>query len=190
MSSSIGLYELQYSIKEILKDLWGGFFMKKVLLPLALLLTFSIGTACAAPISTLERDQTAAGILLHTDNNSFYIENKVTDTMTVGYEHLNVESADATDLYAQFDLNEGTRGIMGFRDINSSSKAYAGLAFDRSLTPEWSGYGSIIAGNKFTEFQVGASYIITENLDLNLNYRAFNYYGYKDVGTIGAIYRF
>jgi len=164
--------------------------MKKVLLPLTLLLAFSVGTGFASPINNLVKDQTAVGILLHTDQNSFYIENKVTDTLTAGFERINVNNLSMNDFHLQFDTNPNAKFLLGMRDFNSSSRAYAGLGLTAPLSPDATGYTSLIAGNHFTELQVGVNYRLTEGYDLNLNYRGFNYYHYNDVTTIGVSYKF
>ena len=164
--------------------------MKKVLLPLTLLLAFSVGTGFASPINNLTKDQTAVGILLHTDQNSYYIENKVTDTLTVGYEKIKVKNIDMDDFHLQFDTNPNAKVLLGLRDLNSSSRAYAGLALTAQLNTDAMGYASLIGGNHFTELQVGVNYRLTEGYDLNLNYRALNYQHYNDVTTIGVSYKF
>lgn len=164
--------------------------MKKVLLPLTLLLAFSVGTGFASPINNLVKDQTAVGIMLHTDENSFYIENKVTDTLTAGYEQIHMNHMSINDFHAQFDTTQNAKVLLGFRDFDSSSRAYAGLALTAPLNADATGYTSLIAGNRFTELQVGINYRLADGYDLNLNYRAFNYQHFNDVTTIGVSYKF
>lgn len=168
--------------------------MKKVLLPLTMLLAFSVGTGFASPINNLAKDQTAVGMMLHTDQDSYYIENKVTDTLTAGYERININHMGMNDFHLQFDTNQNANSnakvLLGFRDFDDSSRAYGGLALTTPLSPDCTGYTSLIAGNNFTELQVGANYRLTDGYDLNLNYRAFNYQHYHDVTTVGVSYKF
>jgi len=164
--------------------------MKKVLLSLTILLALSVGTVFAAPISTLTKDQTAVGILLHHNNNSYYVENKVTDTLTVGYEQIYLNTVKMNNFYAQFNAGETSRFMLGFKDLRNSSRPYAGYGVTTALSPEWSAYATILGGDQFTEVQVGATYAINENYDFNLNYRGFDDTTYTGLTTVGVIYKF
>jgi hypothetical protein len=160
--------------------------MKKIVLLVVGLLTFSVGVGFAAPINDLTAGQSAAGVMLNHDQNSFYVENKVTDTLTAGYEKVNLNDVGMDDFYTQFDMNKGAKLLLGFRDLPSDSDAYAGLALSSVLSPECTAYGTFKAGKDFTEAQLGANYKLSDQYALNLNYRAFNNHGFSYVTTVGA----
>lgn len=175
------------------KETLGENFVKKILLPIALLFTLSVGTVCAAPIKDLYLDQTAMGLSLNTQHSGFYIENKITYTMTGGYEYAEVGSKKFSDLYSKFDLKGGVKGMGGMRDVggNGGLKMYGGLGLSIPLDYGWDGYISLVGNLKdFSELQVGANYVMFENVDLNINYRVYQYQGYNTAATIGVVYKF
>lgn len=135
--------------------------MKKIALTVISLVAFSMGTGFAAPINNLTQGQTAVGII----DDSFYAEHKMSDNLTLGVQK--------NDIYGQFNLDNNLRAIVGSRDYNSDSKIYIGAAVNSPLAPSLDGYASIIGANNFKELQVGANYNLTNNLDVNLNYRSF-----------------
>jgi hypothetical protein len=143
------------------KMYFGGFIMKKVVLTMVAILGFGASTGFAAPINNLGQGQTAVGVV----DDSFYLEHKMTDNLTVGFQK--------NDIYGQVDLSNNLRAIVGSRDNSYNSKFYIGAAVDTSLAPSLDGYASIVAGNNFKEMQVGANYNLTNNFDINLNYRSF-----------------
>lgn len=140
---------------------FGGFIMKKIALTVASLLTLSIGTGFAAPINNLSQGQTAIGVL----DDSLYLEHKLSDNFTLG--------AQKNDIYGQVNINNNLRAIVGSKDYNSESKLYVGAAVNTPLAPSLDGYASLVGASDFKELQVGANYNLTNNLDLNLNYRSF-----------------
>lgn len=144
--------------------------LKKIVLTLAALLTLHTGTGFTAPVNELEKGQTAAGI----GSNTFYLEHKLADNFTLGLQNTNWDHRGTLDnIYGQLQLTNNLRGIIGSNNFDSDAKVYVGMAVNGSITPEWEGYTSIIAGNQFKELQVGANFKITYNADLNLNYHSF-----------------
>jgi predicted porin len=149
----------------------GGFIMKKVLVGASLILSFSVGTGFAAPINDLGKGQTAVGVLTDT----IYVEHKLSDNLTIGYQNIDRKYGDSMDdFYGQYKLSNssGLRAILGHRDLVSGS-TYIGLAISDELAPRVKGYASVIGSSDFTEYQVGANYELTHEVDLNVNYRNF-----------------
>ncbi|HEY3426042.1 MAG TPA: hypothetical protein VGL27_14690, partial [Negativicutes bacterium] len=163
--------------------------MKKILVGVGLLLSFSVGTGFAAPINDLGKGQTAVGVLTDT----IYVEHKITDNLTLGYQNVDRKYGDSMDdFYGQYQLpNSGVRAILGHRDLGSGS-TYIGLALSEQLAPRVNGYASVIGSSDFTEYQVGATYGLTHNVDLNVDYRNFRPdYGSNDSRVeLGATYKF
>lgn len=137
------------------------------MLVLAACLILSAGTAFAAPVNDLGRGQTALGF----GSDAFYLEHKLTDTFTLGFQDADWVSAD--DIYGQFDLSGNLRGIVGSRSFPGESKVYIGAAVHGPMGPEWDGYASLIGGGSFSELQVGANFRLSHNLDLNLDYHSY-----------------
>ncbi|GMA99844.1 hypothetical protein [Pelosinus sp. IPA-1] len=135
--------------------------MKKIALTVASLLAFGISTGFAAPINNLSQGQTAVGVV----DDSFYLEHKMSDNLTLGFQK--------NDIYGQVNVNNNIRAIIGSRDYNSNSKIYVGAAVTSPLAPSLDGYASLVGASGFKELQVGANYNLTNNLDLNVNYRSF-----------------
>lgn len=135
--------------------------MKKVILTVVTLLSFGAATGFAAPINNLTKGETALGFM----DDSIYVENKVADNLTVGFQK--------NDIYGQIALNNNIRAIVGNRDDNYGSKMYIGAAVNSPLAPSLDGYASLIGANGFKEMQIGANYNLTNNVDVNFNYRSF-----------------
>lgn len=141
--------------------------MKKIVLTLAALLIFSTSAAFAAPVNDLSRGQTALGL----GSDTFYLEHKLTDTFTLGFQ--DADWVRGNDIYGQFRFTDSLSGIVGSRNLDSDSNLYFGLAVNGPLSPGWNGYASFVAGGEFNELQAGASYRLSHNLDLNLSYHSF-----------------
>ena len=154
--------------------------MKKIALTVVGILAFGVGTCFAAPINNLQQGQTAIGIF----DESFYLEHKLSDNLTLGFqEH---------DIYGQVNLTNNLRAIIGNKDYNSNSKIYLGAAVNTQLAPSLDGYASLVGSSDFAEVQVGANYNLTENFDVNLNYRSFMPDHGRDSNrtSLGATYKF
>jgi len=153
--------------------------MKKIVLTVVSILALGVGTGFAAPINNLNQGQTAIGV----SDQTLYIQHKLSNNFTLGL--------DENDVYGQVGLGNNIRGIIGSKDYNGS-QLYLGVGVNTSLAPSLDGYASIIGANDFKEAQVGANYNLTNNLDLNVNYRSFM----PDQGnnsnrtSVGAAYKF
>jgi hypothetical protein len=144
--------------------------MKKILLTLAVLLAVGVTTGFAAPVNDLTTGQAAVGV----GSDTFYLEDKIVDNFTIGYQ--NVYRGDyghMDDIYGELNFSKNLRAIVGSRDFGSDSKLYGGLAISAPLAIKCDGYVSFVAGSEFNELQVGANYKLMNNVDLNLNYHSF-----------------
>lgn len=141
--------------------------MKKIAATLAALLALGAASAFAAPVNDLARGQTALGL----GSDTFYLEHKLTDTFTLGFQ--DVDWVNGNDIYGQFQFTDTLRGIVGNRDFASNDKLFFGLAVNGPMGPEWDGYASVVVGDEFKELQAGASFRLSHNLDLNLSYHSF-----------------
>lgn len=144
--------------------------MKKTVLAFAAFLALQAGAALAAPVNDLSRGQTAVGL----SSDTFYLEHQISNSFTLGLQNVNWNnSGSMDDIYGQFKLDNNLRGIIGNRDLSAKSELYLGLAVNGPIAPEWKGHASFVAGSEFKEMQAGASYALTHNVDLNLNYHSF-----------------
>jgi hypothetical protein len=134
--------------------------MNKILLVLAAMLLLGVGTAFAAPLNNLTDGQTAIGWV----GDKGYIENKVTNNVTVGLEN--------NEIYGQYGFTKNLRLIVGGQNYNSNSSCYAGLGVIATVAPKLDAYASLVGGDGFSELQVGANLNVLPNLDLNVNYRS------------------
>lgn len=164
--------------------------MKKSLLLAGAFVILSAGSSFAAPLNNLDHEQTAVGL----SGDAFYIEHKLTDRFTLGYQSIDREYyGDMKDLYGQYEFTGNLRGIIGNRDFDYQDSAmYLGLGLQGSLAPQLNGFASIIAGDNFSEMQAGASYRLASNLDLNATYTNFmpEHGRDKDEVAIGATLKF
>ena len=178
--------------------------MKKKILALLVgsIVTSSIGFA--APINNATQGETTIGYNYYnmsnsTNNDSFYLENAVSDKFTLGVERNNysANSADwnTTDVYVQYKIDPNVHLILGDRDYsydNQSNKAFYGVGVTTNLAPKLDGYASVITNSYTTEWQTGVNYALTNQLALNVNYKSNkdnNYPTYNGVG-IGLNYKF
>jgi phosphate-selective porin len=177
--------------------------MKILVLIASSILTSSIGFA--APINNLASGETTIGYNYYdmshdANNNSFYLENAISDKFTLGVEHNNYSAnsyADwnTTDVYAQYKLDPNVRLILGDRNYdydNQSNKVFYGVGFTTNLAPKLDGYASIITNSYTTEWQAGVNYALSDKLALNANYKSNkdnNYSTYDGIG-IGLNYKF
>jgi hypothetical protein len=152
----------------------GGFFMKKSILTLTALLALSAGTTVfAAPINNLSPTGTAIGI----GTNESYIEHKVSDNFTLGYQYVDRdEYGGMNDIYGQVNVVDHVRVIVGDRSKLPGDKSnfYGGLAVNTPNVMGAEGYASYVAGSDFNETQVGVNVALVANVDLNINYHSFN----------------
>lgn len=146
--------------------------MKKSLLALTALAVLSANSVFAAPVNDLSSGETAIGI----GTTDYYVEHQVPDLFTIGYQNADRDYyGDMDDIYGQFRVNENLRAIVGNRDLPyGSSNFYAGLAATAPLGERITGYLSFVTGGDFRETQLGTNIALASNIDLNVNYHAFN----------------
>lgn len=148
----------------------GVSLMKKIVLTLVVLFTVGVATGFAAPVNDLTKGQTAVGV----SSDTFYLENKIADNFTIGYQNVDRgRYGNMDDIYGQLNLSSNLIGIVGGRDFGSNSKLYLGLALTTPLGANCDGYASFVGSNEFKELQVGANFKLTHNVDLNVNYHSF-----------------
>lgn len=152
------------------------------------------GSTCfAIPVNTLEEGNNAAGFMLGSKSSNYYLESKFDEAFTIGIQATNWERGyNITDLYGQFNFPEvdNMRGIIGTKSLDSSSRAYLGVAVDKELSPEWIGYTLGTVGRGFQELQIGVNYKINEKNYLNFTYLFLNYKGGRNDLDVGLTYRF
>ncbi|VBB09118.1 Hypothetical protein LUCI_4404 [Lucifera butyrica] len=165
--------------------------LKKVLLILVVCLFAGTVSVFATPYNDLEEQgQTAAGILYGSDNNTYYIETKATDTVTMGFEYNDWKNSYGTrDFYGQFGMADNARAIVGIRNLDSETRTYLGAVLSAPITDECTGYVSGLIGDGFQEVQVGADYKLTEQTDFNLTYRNLNYHGNRGGLNFGLTFK-
>lgn len=162
--------------------------MKKIIGFTFLLLLLGLSTAMAAPLNNLSKEQAAVGVA----NDNIYIEYKIADRITVGVQNIDVNyNDDSLDIYGQYHFTDSLRGIIGYRDFNDNS-LYAGVGVTRNLDDKWDGHAYAVVGSEFWEAQVGATYMITDNLDGNVYFRSFMPNEGRDKNRlgIGLTYKF
>ncbi|SMC90062.1 hypothetical protein [Sporomusa malonica] len=164
--------------------------MKKSLLILGAFITLSTSTSFAAPLNSLNNEQTAIGL----SGDTVYIEHKFGDRFTLGYQSIDRDNyGDMKDIYGQYQFSNNLRGIIGNRDFDySDSSMYLGLGLQGSLAPKLDGFASFVAGDEFNELQVGAGYQLAANVDLNVTYTNFmpDQGKDKDEIAVGATFKF
>lgn len=163
--------------------------MKKTIIALTAFLTLNMGTLFAAPINDLAAGQTAIGA----GNDTFYVEHKLTDNFTIGYQNVDRdEYGKMDDIYGQYQFTNNLRGIVGSRNFDSATKTYVGIAVNSPLSSSTDGYASLISGSEFKEVEVGTNINLARNVDLNLNYHSFiPDQGHNNTGVgVGASFKF
>lgn len=164
--------------------------MKKVILFLLtfLFLNFSIGFA--APLNNMDQGKMAIGIVGGGITNCYYLENKVSNKLTIGIQSIKGD----TDFYGEIDVSNssdagnsagGPRLIIGNRDLDNGSTTYVGAGVTVPLTDGLGGYVSLIAGSRLQELQLGATSQIADNVSLNLNIRSVRHNGTKNGFGVG-----
>ena len=143
--------------------------MKKTVLAITAFFALQAGIGLAAPINDLAKGQTALGV----GTDTFYLEHKISDRFTLGVQNIDLDHGNGNDIYGQFNLTENVRAIVGSRNFDPGSKAYAGMAVSGPVSPETNGYASLIGGSNFKELQLGTNTSIAQNVDLNLAYHSF-----------------
>ena len=123
-------------------------------------------SAMAAPVNQMAAHETA-----------IYIEHKVTNKATLGYEYMDRDEYQNQDAaYLQYDIiGSEVKAIGGYRWNlpGDKSNAFIGAAVSTPKVFGFDAYASYAAGKDFSETQVGINKNIIANLDANLNYHNF-----------------
>ncbi|MDR3563460.1 MAG: hypothetical protein P4N59_18770 [Negativicutes bacterium] len=170
--------------------------MKKKILAFVAGLTLVSSVGFAAPLNSLNTGETAVGYSYYnmshsTDNNSYYLENAVSDKFTLGVERNNNSGTlgakwNTTDIYAQYKLDPNVRLIVGNRDYDyADSRMYFGVGVNTNLAPKLEGYASVITNSYTTEWQAGVNYAMTDRVSLNVAYKNNKDNGYATYDGIG-----
>lgn len=150
-------------------------------------------SAFAMQVNNLEEGESAAGIAFGDKTKSYYVESRIGEAFTLGFQGSDWKNGDdVTNLYGQFNISgsENMRGILGTKHLDSSSRAYLGVAAQKELSPEWMSYTLGAIGRGFQEFQIGVNYQISERNYLNVSYLFLNHKGGRNDLDIGITYKF
>jgi hypothetical protein len=167
--------------------------MKKIILSLIAILFMNGSNGFAAPINTMDQGQMSIGIVGGNTTNCYYLENKVSNNVTIGIQSINSD----IDFYGQIALSNGLNSgnsdnfggvpqlIIGSRDLKTGATTYGGVGITVPLAEGLDAYTSLIAGSNFQEYQLGATSKISDSVSLNFNYRNVRHNGTKDGVGIG-----
>lgn len=161
--------------------------MKKAILSIITFLLMGVSNVFAAPINTLDQGQMSIGIVGGNITNCYYLENKVSNNVTIGIQSINSD----IDFYGQInfanDVDSGSspRLIIGSRNLNTGSTTYVGAGITVPLSEGLDGYTSLIAGSELQEFQIGVTSKLSDSVSLNFNYRTVRHNGIKNGLGIG-----
>ncbi|HWR08040.1 hypothetical protein [Sporomusa sp.] len=165
--------------------------MKKVMFLLTLLLLITVCTALAAPINSLEKQQMAVGIVGGNVTNTYYLEDKVTNNLSIGIQYIDGD----IDSYGKIDFsNNASPGttpklIIGNRDFRSGSTKYIGASVSAPMNEDFAGYAIALFGKSLQELQLGVTSELNESVFMNLNYRLVEHHGTKKGIGLGIGFR-
>ncbi len=155
------------------------------------------GVALAAPVVTLEKGESVVGIshaeLDHEGVDGFYLENAVSDQITAGFQHKNGDfGGSENDLYAKYKLPQNVNLVLGMRDYSGAgNKVLFGAEASTNLAEKLTGYAAVKFTSEETEYNVGATVALTNQLSFDLNYinKDFDHSSTNGVG-FGVNYKF
>lgn len=166
------------------------------------MLVASVGLA--APITDLDKGQTAIGYNHYNlddgdniDNDSFYLENAVSDKFILGLERNSYSipgyDTKSTDVYAHYKLDRNVHLIVGNRDYSDGpNKMFYGIGANTSLAPKLDGYASVTTNSMETDWQAGVAYNLSNQTALHLGYKSYKQDGFSTIDGLGfgASYKF
>ncbi|MBP2636479.1 MAG: hypothetical protein H6Q72_2386 [Firmicutes bacterium] len=152
--------------------------MRKIMLLLSTLLFITVGNSFAAPSNTLDQQQIAIGIVGGNVTDNYYLEQKVSNNITIGIQYINSD----VDCYGQLDLasdtGKGPKLIIGNRNFDAGgSTVYVGAAINSPMTEGVDGYVVGLAGKDLQELQMGIINEINDSIFIDLNYRIVKHNG-------------
>lgn len=164
--------------------------MKKKILALMASTMLATSIGYAAPITDLAPGETTVGYNHYNldqyghsiDNDSFYLENALSDKFNVGIERNGYSSQyngwHTTDVYAHYKLDNNVRLIVGDRNYSDSSdKFFYGIGGNMSLAPKLDGYASVTTSSVETSWQTGVNYKMDGKTALHFGYKSDKYDG-------------
>lgn len=156
-------------------------------------LTLPAAAVWAAPVPVtddLNELNSAYGVMLGTDSNRYYIENKVSDTLILGLQSTSWQkAASTTDLFGQIQGLDGTDVLIGIRNFDSKTKGFIGVTKTMPTSLDWNTYVTAVVGKEFQEVEAGAIYTVTQDTDINLSYNLYRYHGNHSSVNIGLTYK-
>ncbi len=168
--------------------------MKKKILAILTGTMLVTGVGFAAPVTDLQEGESTIGynhynldvVGQNIDDDSFYLENAVTDKVILGIERNSYSipgyDAKTTDIYAHYKLDPNIRLIVGNRDYSGGpSKMFYGIGANTNLSPKVDGYASVTSSSIATEWQAGVTYKLNNQASLHLGYKS-----YKEDGAATA----
>ncbi|TWH45037.1 hypothetical protein [Sporomusa sp. KB1] len=151
--------------------------MRKIMVLLSALFFITVGNSFAAPINTLDQQQIVIGIVGGSVTDTYYLEQKITNNVTLGIQYIDSD----VDCYGQLDFSNDTGNspklIIGNRNFDSGSITYLGAAIKAPISNGLDGYALALAGKSLQELQVGITSDINESVFMNLNYRLVKHHG-------------
>lgn len=155
------------------------------------------GAALAAPVVTLEKGESVVGInhadLDHQGVDGVYLENAVSDKITAGFQHKEGDfGGNENDLYAKYKLPQNVNLVLGMRDYSGAgNKVLYGAEVSTDLADKLTGYAGVKFTSEETEYNVGATVALTNQLSFDLNYINKDYDHHETDGVgFGLNYKF
>ncbi|KYZ75468.1 hypothetical protein AXX12_12170 [Anaerosporomusa subterranea] len=172
--------------------------MKKKVLTILTGTMLAASVSFAAPINDLQQNETTIGYNHYNldasgvdiDNDSFYLENAVSDKFILGIER-NAYSYpgpdfNTTDIYAHYKLDPNLRLIVGNRNYSDGpNKMFYGIGASTALAPRIDGYASVTTSSIATDWQVGAAYKLNSQTALHLGYKSYKEDGASRADGLG-----
>ncbi|MBP2634653.1 MAG: hypothetical protein H6Q72_560 [Firmicutes bacterium] len=177
---------------------------KKILTVLAGTMLVS-SVSFAAPITDLQKSETSVGYNHYNldtaghnfNDDSFYLENGVTDKLVLGLEANSYSAGGSsdhtTDIYAQYKLDPNVRLIAGNRNYSDGpNKMFYGVGVNANLSSKVDGYASVTTSSIATEWQTGLEYSLNKQTALHLGYKSYKEDGLSRADGLGfgASYKF
>jgi len=116
-----------------------------------------------------------------TDNINFYIEDTISNKITVGLERHDYSSSHSEewktlDSYVQYKINQKVHLIIGDRsygEFYDSHALFYGIGIKMNIAPKLNSYASFTTGNYTNmEWKAGVTYDLNKNYSLNIGYKS------------------
>jgi len=180
--------------------------MKKMLVGFVGTMMISSLCLAAAPVTDLNKGETVVGYSfsnfevydIDLDTDGFYLEHGIADKFILGVDRNEIENAlKITDIYAKYKLDNNVSLTAGNREYSalglSESKFTYGIEGSTVLADKIVGYAALKHNNLETEWKLGATYALADQVNLDLNYASKDFDGtdekIKGIG-FGINYKF